>query len=109
MSVQLNLGAERVQKLRGCDILTGTPGQLYDNHRGNDSPVVEKLQHLDTLVLDEADRLLDVGFLPSLKQIVGCLSDRTVKPRQSMLFSATVPEYIQKVSGLVLPKEYKYI
>ncbi|KAF2965838.1 hypothetical protein GQX73_g7717 [Xylaria multiplex] len=95
--------------LKGCDILIGTPGRLYDHLGGNSSPVVEKLQQLDTLVLDEADRLLDMGFLPSLKQIVGCLPNRAVKPRQGMLFSATVPEYVQKVSGLVLSKEYKYI
>ncbi|KAI0973632.1 ATP-dependent RNA helicase MSS116 [Xylaria arbuscula] len=95
--------------LRGCDILIGTPGRLYDHLGGDESPVVEKLQQLDTLVLDEADRLLDMGFLASLKQIVGCLPNKAVKPRQGMLFSATVPEYVQKVSGLVLSKEYKYI
>lgn len=95
--------------LQGCDILIGTPGRLYDHLGTQDSPVVEKLQQLDTLVLDEADRLLDMGFLPSLKQIVGCLPKRDVKPRQGMLFSATVPEYVQKVAGLVLSKDYQYI
>ncbi|GAP92678.1 putative DEAD DEAH box helicase [Rosellinia necatrix] len=104
-----NKDVEERRILRGCDILIGTPGRLYDHLGGESSPVVEKLQQLDTLVLDEADRLLDMGFLASLKQIVGCLPSKTTKPRQSMLFSATVPEYVQKVSGLVLSKEYKYI
>ncbi|GAW15938.1 hypothetical protein ANO14919_053600 [Xylariales sp. No.14919] len=104
-----NKSAEEGKILRGCDILIGTPGRLYDHLGGDSSPVAEKLQQLDTLVLDEADRLLDMGFLSSLKQIVKCLPDRTVKPRQGMLFSATVPEYVQKVSGLVLSKQYKYI
>ncbi|KAJ3579840.1 hypothetical protein NPX13_g716 [Xylaria arbuscula] len=104
-----NKDVEERRILRGCDVLIGTPGRLYDHLGGEDSPVVEKLQQLDTLVLDEADRLLDMGFLPSLKQIVGCLPSRSVKPRQSMLFSATVPEYVQKVSGLVLSKDYTYI
>ncbi|KAJ2994820.1 hypothetical protein NUW58_g1446 [Xylaria curta] len=104
-----NKDAEERRILKGCDILIGTPGRLFDHLGGDSSPVVEKLQQLDTLVLDEADRLLDMGFLPSLKQIVGCLPNRAVKPRQGMLFSATVPEHVQKVSGLVLSKEYKYI
>lgn len=104
-----NKDVEEKRILNGCDILIGTPGRLYDHLGGAKSPVVEKLQQLDTLVLDEADRLLDMGFLASLKQIVACLPNRAVKPRQGMLFSATVPEYVQKVSGLVLSKEYKYI
>ncbi|KAI1271890.1 ATP-dependent RNA helicase MSS116 [Xylaria sp. FL0933] len=104
-----NKDTEERRILKGCDILIGTPGRLYDHLGGEDSPVVEKLQQLDMLVLDEADRLLDMGFLPSLKKIVGCLPDRTVKPRQGLLFSATVPEHVAKVSGLVLSKEHKYI
>ncbi|KAI1291249.1 ATP-dependent RNA helicase MSS116 [Xylaria venustula] len=102
-------GPEEKHILKGCDILIGTPGRLYDYLGGDESPVVERLQQLDTLVLDEADRLLDMGFLQSLKQIVACLPNRDVKPRQGMLFSATVPEYVQKVSGVVLSKKYKYI
>ncbi|KAJ8120785.1 hypothetical protein O1611_g10275 [Lasiodiplodia mahajangana] len=104
-----NKDTEQRRILKGCDILIGTPGRIYDHLGGEESPIVERLQQLDTLVLDEADRLLDMGFLPSLKQIVGCLPNRAVKPRQGMLFSATVPEYVQKVSGLVLSKEHKYI
>ncbi|KAI0189864.1 ATP-dependent RNA helicase MSS116 [Astrocystis sublimbata] len=104
-----NKDTEERRILKGCDILIGTPGRLFDHLGGDESPITPKLQQLDTLVLDEADRLLDMGFLPSLKQIVGCLPNRAVKPRQGMLFSATVPEYVQKVSGLVLSKEYKYI
>ncbi|KAI0860230.1 ATP-dependent RNA helicase MSS116 [Xylaria cubensis] len=104
-----NKESEERRILKGCDILIGTPGRLYDHLGGDSSLIAEKLQQLDTLVLDEADRLLDMGFLPSLKQIVGCLPDRAARPRQAMLFSATVPEYVQKVSGLVLSKEYKYI
>ncbi|KAI0471355.1 ATP-dependent RNA helicase MSS116 [Xylaria cf. heliscus] len=104
-----NKDTEERHILQGCDILIATPGRLYDHIGGTSSRVVGKLQQVDTLVLDEADRLLDMGFLPSLKQIVECLPNRAVKPRQGMLFSATVPSYVQKVSGLVLSKGYKYI
>ncbi|KAI1197747.1 ATP-dependent RNA helicase MSS116 [Nemania serpens] len=104
-----NKDTEERRILNGCDILIGTPGRLYDHIGSDGGLVVEKLQQLDTLVLDEADRLLDMGFLASLKSIVGRLPNRAVKPRQGMLFSATVPEYVQKVSGLVLSKDHKYI
>ncbi|KAI1152865.1 ATP-dependent RNA helicase MSS116 [Nemania diffusa] len=104
-----NKEKEEKQILSGCDILIGTPGRLYDHLGGESGDIAERLQQLDTLVLDEADRLLDMGFLASLKQIVACLPNRAVHPRQSMLFSATVPEYVQKVSGLVLSRDYKYI
>ncbi|KAI1171065.1 ATP-dependent RNA helicase MSS116 [Nemania sp. FL0916] len=104
-----NKDTEEKRILKGCDILIGTPGRLYDHIGGESGLVAERLQQLDTLVLDEADRLLDMGFLASLKQIIQCLPSKAVKPRQSMLFSATVPEYVEKVSGLVLSKEYKYI
>ncbi|KAI1468167.1 DEAD-domain-containing protein [Daldinia caldariorum] len=95
--------------LEGCDILVGTPGRLVDYLSGEPSGIVKKLQYLDTLVLDEADRLLDMGFLDSLKEIIKCLPDRNVRKRQSMLFSATLPEYVHKVSNLVLSKDYKSI
>ncbi|KAI1655565.1 DEAD-domain-containing protein [Daldinia decipiens] len=94
---------------KGCDILIGTPGRLYDHLSGEDSLVASMLQSLDTLVLDEADRLLDMGFFNSLKKIVECLPDRAVHKRQCMLFSATVPEHVRKVSQLVLRPDYKSI
>ncbi|KAI1478732.1 DEAD-domain-containing protein [Daldinia eschscholtzii] len=104
-----NKNVEEKRILKGCDILIGTPGRLLDHLSDESGLVVKKLQCLDTLVLDEADRLLDMGFLDSLKKIVQCLPHRNVQPRQCMLFSATVPEHVQKVSRLVLLKDYKYI
>ncbi|KAI8958097.1 DEAD-domain-containing protein [Daldinia sp. FL1419] len=104
-----NKDSEERRILKGCNILIATPGRLYDHLSGEDSPVTSMLQSLDTLVLDEADRLLDMGFLDSLKKIVGYLPRRAVHQRQCMLFSATVPEHVQRVSQLVLSKDYKYI
>ncbi|KAI1763217.1 DEAD-domain-containing protein [Hypoxylon sp. FL1150] len=97
----------RIQK--GCDILIGTPGRLYDHLSGGDTRIVGMLQNLDTLVLDEADRLLDMGFLDSLKKIIGCLPNKAATSRQGMLFSATVPGYVSKVAQIALSKDYKYI
>ncbi|KAI0121787.1 DEAD-domain-containing protein [Daldinia grandis] len=101
--------AEEKRISNGCDILIGTPGRLYDHLSGEDSRVASMLQSLDTLVLDEADRLLDMGFLDSLKKIIQCLPNRAVHKRQCMLFSATVPEHVKKVSQLVLRRDYKSI
>ncbi|KAI1080900.1 DEAD-domain-containing protein [Whalleya microplaca] len=103
-----NKDMEERRILRGCDILIGTPGRLYD-HLGGSSTIVERLQSLDTLVLDEADRLLDMGFLDQLKKIIGCLPDKEVTNRQSMLFSATIADHVKKVAHLALSKDYKFI
>ena len=54
------------------------------------------------LVLDEADRLLDAGFATEIQKIFRFLPARTASPRQNLLFSATVPESVQKVGVVVL-------
>jgi ATP-dependent RNA helicase MSS116 len=91
----------------GCDILIATPGRLIDHLDEED--VVDRFQQLQTLVLDEADRLLDMGFMPSLQQIVRALPDKQKTGRQGMLFSATIADHVQKVAGLVLSPGYKFI
>ncbi|TLS21628.1 uncharacterized protein PpBr36_09643 [Pyricularia pennisetigena] len=102
-----NKDSEQRRILQGCQILIGTPGRLND-HLEEES-VVEMLQFVDTLVLDEADRLLDMGFIPQLKKIVAALPNRQKVPRQGMLFSATVAEHVAKVSSIALSPDYKFI
>lgn len=67
---------------RGVDVLIATPGRLIDlmNQKAVD------LSQVQVLVLDEADRMLDMGFLPSVRRIV----EATPKSRQTLLFSATI-------------------
>ncbi|MGE5140599.1 MAG: DEAD/DEAH box helicase, partial [Rudaea sp.] len=73
---------ERLLK-RGIDVVVATPGRLLDHTaRGNIS-----FSALEVLVLDEADRMLDVGFLPDIRRIVRLLP----RERQTMLYSATLP------------------
>jgi len=75
---------------RGVDILVATPGHRNDQlERGS-----AKLGDVEILVLDEADRMLDMGFLPAIKRILGKLPHR----RQTMLFSATFEESIKKLA-----------
>ncbi|TVY71363.1 ATP-dependent RNA helicase [Lachnellula suecica] len=102
-----NKNTEEKKILSGCDILIATPGRLYD-HLG-DERIRDCFHSLDTLVLDEADRLLDMGFMNDLKKIVACLPDKAKSNRQGMLFSATIAPHVEKVAHLVLSKDYKFI
>ncbi|MCY2992297.1 MAG: DEAD/DEAH box helicase [Planctomycetota bacterium] len=79
---------------QGVHVVTATPGRLLDlmNQRH------VRLNGLDTFVLDEADRMLDLGFLPDLKRIIAALP----KQRQSLFFSATMPERIVELSEELL-------
>ena len=78
------------QALRqGVDILVATPGRLLDQmQRG-----MVRLNRIEILVLDEADRMLDMGFLPDVRRIV----ERCPRARQTMLFSATIPPEIEQL------------
>lgn len=79
-----------------CDILIATPGRLIDHlETGNLKP---KLQQVQTLILDEADRLLEQGFARELDKIFSHLPDKKQVPRQTMLFSATMSQEVKKVS-----------
>ncbi len=69
---------------RGCDVLVATPGRLVDLIEQGEAHLGE----VETLVLDEADRMLDMGFLPAMRKIVG----QTPSTRQTLLFSATLDE-----------------
>ncbi len=82
----------QTQALRkGTPIIIATPGRLLDHiGRGN-----ARFDNLSILVLDEADRILDMGFMPDMKRIIGKLP----KNRQTMMFSATFPSEIAKLAG----------
>ncbi len=78
----------------GIEILVATPGRLLD-HVQNKTLL---LTQVNTLVLDEADRMLDMGFMPDLKRIVALLPTQRV----NMMFSATFPEEIRKLADSIL-------
>lgn len=79
-------------KSERCDILVATPGRLIDHLENGD--VSQRLRSCDTLVFDEADRLLDMGFKPAIEKILG----HVPAGRQTLLFSATVSPEIQQVA-----------
>jgi ATP-dependent RNA helicase RhlE len=79
----VGMGPQETAFRRGVDIIVATPGRLLDHMQ---HPYV-RLHALEVLVLDEADRMLDMGFLPDIRRILGKLP----KQRQTLLFSATMP------------------
>jgi len=79
---------------RGADIVVACPGRLLD-HLGRNAI---DLAGVAVLVIDEADQMLDMGFLPDIRRILGHLPRR----RQSLLFSATMPGEIRKLAGDLL-------
>ena len=85
----------QVETLRkGIDVLVATPGRLLDLHKQG----FIDLDHLHTLVLDEADQMLDMGFINDVKKIVKL----TPKNRQTLLFSATMPIAIRELAEMFL-------
>ncbi|XP_043269881.1 probable ATP-dependent RNA helicase pitchoune [Venturia canescens] len=99
-------GASRqteAQKLaKGVNIIVATPGRLLDHLQNTPDFLYKNLQ---CLIIDEADRILDIGFEEELKQIVNILP----KKRQTMLFSATQTKKTEALTSLALKKEPVYV
>uniref|UniRef100_A0A0D3FCB1 ATP-dependent RNA helicase n=2 Tax=Oryza TaxID=4527 RepID=A0A0D3FCB1_9ORYZ len=87
-----------------CQILVATPGRLLD-HIENKSSFSVRLMGLKLLVLDEADHLLDLGFRTDIEKIV----DSLPRQRQTLLFSATIPKEVRRVSQLVLKRDHVFV
>lgn len=86
---------------RGVDIVVGTPGRILDLIRRN----IIDLSGIKYLVIDEADEMLDMGFIDDVKEIIShCNIDR-----QTMLFSATMPHEIEKLAKNYMKSDTKYI
>jgi ATP-dependent RNA helicase RhlE len=87
---------QTAQLKRGVDILVATPGRLLDHHAQRNVD----LSHIEIFVLDEADRMLDMGFIRDVKRALALLP----KQRQNLLFSATFPEAIKTLAGTLLDR-----
>jgi len=87
----------QIDKLRrGVDILVATPGRLLDHHQQR----TLDLSHVQTFVLDEADRMLDMGFVHDIKKVLAVLPAQ----KQSLLFSATFSDEIKALADRLLNK-----
>jgi ATP-dependent RNA helicase RhlE len=86
---------QQIRKLRnGAEIAVGCPGRLLDHLYAG----MLDLSKLEVLVIDEADRMFDMGFLPDIRRILECI----LQPRQTLLFSATMPDDIRRLVKEVL-------
>ncbi len=84
----------QIQKLKRADIVVACPGRLID-HIGRHSI---DLSQLEVLVLDEADQMLDMGFIPDIRRIL----KQIPRKRQTLVFSATMPPEIRRLAGDIL-------
>ena len=97
-SIAIYGGVGKEQQTRhlhnGVEIVIGCPGRLLDHlWQGT-----LDLSHLEVLVIDEADRMFDMGFLPDIKNILQCI----LQPKQTLLFSATMPDDIRRLVKEIL-------
>lgn len=110
LDVQVVIGGTRLpqeqrsMKSSPCQILVATPGRLID-HLDNTPGFATRIKGVKVLVLDEADRLLDMGFRRDIEKIISFIP----KGRQTLLFSATVPAEVRQISNLAMQKDYKFI
>jgi superfamily II DNA/RNA helicase len=92
----VSINPQMMKLRRGADLLVATPGRLLDLHSHN----ALKFDQLETLVLDEADRMLDLGFSRELNDIFALLPAK----RQTLLFSATFSDAIRSLATTMLDK-----
>jgi len=95
----VKIGPQEKAFRRGVDILVATPGRLLDHFQYD----YATLSDLEYLVLDEADRMLDMGFLPDIRRILR----HVPQPEQSFFFSATMPPEIEKLTHEILDRPAK--
>lgn len=103
---QKRSGLQKIQR-EGCHLLIGTPGRLKDIL--SDPWTGVSAPKLNTLILDEADRLLDQGFAPDVKEIQGMLPDPATVDRQTLMFSATVPREVMQMVRQTLKPNFKHV
>jgi ATP-dependent RNA helicase RhlE len=90
----VGMGPQEQALRQGADVVIATPGRLLDHFQ---YPYA-RLAGLETLVLDEADRMLDMGFLPAIRQVLKHIPT----PKQTLFFSATMPKEIQTLTREIL-------
>ncbi len=96
-----------VQGLSGTTpIVVATPGRLLD-HLQNGG-IAERMTRLDTLIFDEADQLLDMGFRPDIERILRLLQPSR-QTRQTLLFSATIPDSVSEIAGIAMRGDYNFV
>ncbi|XP_056157066.1 probable ATP-dependent RNA helicase DDX4 [Lampris incognitus] len=101
----INTGYQIREIMKGCNLLCGTPGRLLDII-GKGKIKLSKLRYL---VLDEADRMLDMGFEPEMRKLLASQGMPPKEERQTLMFSATYPEDIERIAADFLKPDYLFL
>ncbi|GAB2291097.1 hypothetical protein Dimus_025352 [Dionaea muscipula] len=110
IGVQVVIGGTRLaveqkrMQANPCQILVATPGRLRD-HLENTPGFATRIMGVKVLVLDEADHLLDMGFRKDIERIIAAVP----KQRQTLLFSATIPEDVRQICHIALKRDHEFI
>ena len=103
-SVAIYGGVDYIKQTRplkeGVEIVLATPGRLIDLHKSRDL----KFNDIDIFIIDEADRMFDMGFAPDINYIASKLPRG--RPRQTMLFSATIDDNVHRLASKHMKKDY---
>jgi len=99
----VEMGAQERALKAGVDVIVATPGRLMDHMRQQNAD----LSAVELLVLDEADRMMDMGFWPDVRRIIASLPGPD-RGRQTLLFSATMPDDVLR-DALEITREAKYV
>ncbi|KIX03401.1 uncharacterized protein Z518_06953 [Rhinocladiella mackenziei CBS 650.93] len=97
----------KLMQRAGCHILVGTPGRVKDLLSDQYSGV--RLHNIDTFVLDEADRLLDIGFAPDIAEIQSYMPPLKSRDRQTLMFSATMPRSVVGLVRQTMKPDFKFV
>ena len=93
--------SEKARLRKGVNIVLGTPGRLIDHLEKSES--LKKMDNMEMLVFDEADRMLEMGYLEKIKHIIMLVKERNGdKKLQNILLSATLGESVEKLAGITL-------
>lgn len=90
----VDMNAQIAELKRGVEVLVATPGRLLDHVQNK----TVNFSQVSVLILDEADRMMDMGFMPDIRRIIALLPGQ----RQNLLFSATFPDEIRKLAATIL-------
>ena len=113
VQVQLAVGGTqkrhhlRLMQSQGCHILVGTPGRVQDLL--SDPYNGLSMENIQTFVLDEADRLLDIGFADDIRQIQSYMPQQTRQHRQTLMFSATMPRSVVGLVRETMKPDFKFV
>lgn len=112
LKISCFVGGENIKKdirvltnSQPIDILIATPGRLVDHLKSDNGAITERLGKAGVLILDEADRLLDMGFRPDIMRIM----DYLPRERQTLLFSATLPASTEELKKIALRSDYAFV